>query len=228
MAERISDQKLALICASGLFCGVDEIVVEQIISDRRCRCLRFSKGQVLGETMQLSHAMGIVLTGCVQMEKMLRQGGALKLALLRPGDCIDGGAMFQSDGDLSVKYTAVCSVDVLQLPKEIISRAMRRNFTVTENYIRYLSNQIRVFDEIISDLTAGSAEKRLAVFLLERCGTDGGFRGTKTELSHQLNMGRATLYRALGGLEKQGLLVCGNKTIQVTDLEGLRRVARKG
>lgn len=225
MAEKLSDQKLAMICASELFRGVDEIVVEQIVSNQNCRCLRFSKGQTFEPVMELSRAMGIVLSGSVRMEKTVRQAETMKLILLRPGDCFGGGAMFLGGGMRTVAFTAASGVEALQLPQEILTRAMRRNFTVTENYIRYLSGQIRILDEILSDLTAGPAEKRLALFLVERCGEDGEFQGTKTELSRQLNMGRATLYRALGNLEREGLLACGNKKIQIIDFQGLRQAA---
>ena len=42
--DNISKQKLELICGSAVFTGVDEIVVERIVTDNRCVLQQLPKG----------------------------------------------------------------------------------------------------------------------------------------------------------------------------------------
>lgn len=133
--------------------------------------------------------------------------------------------MFQRRDRYATVLTAEKNTEVLFLPEDVILWAMRRDFTITENYIRYLSERIWFLNEKISGLTAGTAEQRLAVFLTEHCGPEGDIATSMTDLSRQLNIGRASLYRALDTLEQKGLIQRGNKALHVINLDGLRCIA---
>lgn len=226
MIEEPVRQKLDLICKAWIFSQVDEIMVEQIVSDQRCQYQRFPKGEIIYNETQFQRCLGIILAGRVRVEKRIQGEKHMKMSILRPGECFGAAAMFQERGRYATVLTAECTVEVLFLPEEVIRWAMRRNFTVTENYIRYLSNRIWFLNEKITELTAGTANQRLAGFLAEHCDADGCFRSSMTELSRQLNMGRATLYRALDMLEERGLINRGSKVLHILDMEGLRQAAK--
>ena len=101
---------------------------------------------------------------------------------------------------------------------------MRRDFSITENYIRYLAGRVWFLNETISNLTAGTVEQRLAGFLLERPAS--GIPSSMAGLARQLNVGRASLYRAMDALEAEGLIRRDGKTLTVLDWEGLRARTR--
>lgn len=226
MAEELSRQKLELICGSALFTRVDEIVVEQIAFDRRCQCRQFRKGETIYDPDHVPRCLGIVLTGKVRVEQRVRGKHRMKMSELQPGECFGAEAVFQERWRYDMILTAVCSTEVLFLSEDMLRWAMQRNFTVTENYIRYLSGQIRFLHEKITNLTAGTAEERLALFLTEHCAPDGSLHTSMTELCSQLNLGRATLYRALEALEARGLIARENKAIFALNLEELRNMTQ--
>lgn len=225
MAEELSRQKLELICGSALFTRVDEILVEQIAFDRRCQCRQFRKGEVIYDPDHGPRCLGIVLAGKVRVEQYVRGKHRMKMSELQPGGCFGAAAVFQESQRYAMILTAVCSTEALLLSEDMLRWAMQRNFTVTENYIRYLSGQIRFLHEKITNLTAGTAEERLALFLTEHCAPDGSLQTAMTDLCSQLNLGRATLYRALEALEARGLISWGNKAIYVLNLDELRNMA---
>ena len=101
-------------------------------------------------------------------------------AMLQPGMCFGVAALFRKREPYELKLTVQGNAEVLFLPEEVIRWAMRRNYTITENYIRYLSEQIGILHEKIAGLTAGTADRRLAVFLLSHCQQDGIFRMSMT------------------------------------------------
>lgn len=224
MADGIPKAKLELICGTFLFQHVDEIVVERMVMDPRCIKERFPKGGVIYDETHFRHCLGIILAGEVRVDKATPEGKRMKMSVLLPGECFGAAAMFQNRDRYATVLTAEKSTEVLFLPEELILWAMHRDFTITENYIRYLSNRIWFLNEKISGLTAGSADQRLAIFLAEHCDAENRLNTSMTDLSRQLNIGRASLYRALDSLEEQGLIQRGTKSLTVIDKEGLRQL----
>ena len=70
----------------------------------------------------------------------------------------------------------------------------------------------------IAALTAGDAQQKLAVYLLN----SGGAECSMTELSQSLNIGRASLYRALEEMENRGLILRGKKSVSILDPDGIK------
>ena len=89
-------------------------------------------------------------------------------------------------------------------------------------YLRLMSDKIVFLNKKISTLTAGSTEKKLAVFLAEH-ERDGAFPQSlsMSALADILNIGRASLYRALDSLEAEGLIIRDGKKIMITDKNAL-------
>ena len=222
MAEGIPKQKLELIASTFLFQNMDEIVIERMVSDQRCLREIFPKGARIFDETHFRRCLGILLSGEVRVDKLTPEGKYMKMSRLKPGECFGAAAMFGQREKYATVLTAERNTEVLFLPEELIRWAMRRDFTITENYIRYLSDRIWFLNEKISGLTAGSAEQRLAVLLLEHCSSDGILTASMTELSNQLNIGRASLYRAMDSLEGRGLIGRAGKSVKILDQEGLR------
>ena len=223
MAGALPEQKLGRVAATFLFQGVDELVVEGIVRDPRCRLQRFQKNQVIFDETHFTRSLGILLVGAVRVDKETPEGKRMKMSELGPGECFGAAGMFSDRDTYATRLTAQRSTEILFIPEELIRWAMLRNFKITENYISYLSNRIWFLNEKISSLTAGSVEQRLAVFLGEQCGGSGQLSSSMTELSRQLNIGRASLYRALDALEAKGLIRREGKHLFLS--EELRTIA---
>lgn len=218
MAEGISRQKLQLVAGTFLFQNVDEFTVERMIADTRCEKKSYDKGAVIFDETNFIQSLGIILSGEVRVEKNTADGKRLKMSGMGPGGCFGAAAMFHDRGRYLNVITAEKTTEILFLSEGLIKWAMQRDPTITENYINYLSGRIWFLNAKIAALTAGTAEQKLAVYLLEH----NGASTSMTDLSSVLNIGRASLYRALEDMEAQGLIVRGNKSIQIQNEEGLR------
>ena len=218
MTPLFTPQQLKTILSSFLFRNVDEIFAEQLISDNRCRRESYPRGGVIYDETHFRRCLGILLSGEVLVEK--GPGKRLHMARLYPGDIFGAAALFQSRSGYPSLITAKKPTEVLFLPQEVLTWAMQRNQTITENYISYLSDRIWFLSSRISALTAGTAERQLAVFLLER----GSMDVSMTDLSQQLNIGRASLYRALETLEDLGAIARNGKSVEVLREDVLREL----
>ena len=224
MPSSLTPQQLKTIASSFLFQNVDDILVEQLASDNRCQRETYPRGAVIFDETHFRRCLGILLSGEVLVEKNTADGKKLNMSRLHPGDCFGAAAMFHQRGRYASLLTAKKPTEVLFLPQEVITWAMERNSTITENYISYLSGRIWFLSSRISALTAGTAERKLAVYLLEQ----GTMDVSMTDLSQQLNLGRASLYRAVETLEEMGGICREGKTVRILDEEKLREIMEKG
>ena len=92
-----------------------------------------------------------------------------------------------------------------------------------ENYLKLLSDKIVYLNRKIAVLTAGSAEKKLASYIYEHMiGSEFIPDTSISELANVLQMGRASLYRALDVLTDKNIIHKQGKRITILDENKLK------
>lgn len=208
-----------LIHGTFLFRDVDEFLVEQILSDPRCTLVVYEKNDVIYEKQKYFKSLGVILSGKIRAEK----ADHFYLSTLETGDCFGAAAMFHSGDEYINRLVAMGTCQVFFIPQEVLQWIMRRDYRIAENYITYLSQRILFLNQKLDVLSAGSAEKKLARFL----SVYGDVSCSMTELSNQLNLGRASLYRAIEALERDGLIFQNPKQIKILDHIGLETICKE-
>lgn len=106
---------------------------------------------------------------------------------------------------------------VLFLEKEEVDALVTQNREFAVAYITYLSERIYFLNRKIEAYTAPTAEERLFAYLQSICSESGEIRNVNvTEISRQINVSRAGIYRALDSLAAAGKLRHEGKTITLT------------
>ena len=221
MPKTLSKQKLELINRSFLFLNVDEIIVRRIIFDSGCARKKYNRGEVIPEAEMSDGALGIVLSGLLRVERMTSEGVGAKLQMLRDSECFGAAAVFSPRKNVTLRLVAERQTEVFFIPGKTLRWAIERSNTIMENYIRYLSDIIWMLQGRVFTLSAGTAEMKLAVYLADHCGEKHEVTGYMTEISRQLNLGRASLYRAIDKLKSEMLIEQNAKTIRVISSEAL-------
>ena len=92
-----------------------------------------------------------------------------------------------------------------------------------KNYLTLLSDKIVYLNKKIAVLTAASAEKKLALYIYEHMINREFTPGTSlSELASVLQMGRASLYRAIDELTEKKIISKQGKKITVLDENTLK------
>ena len=219
--KTLSKQKLELINQSFLFLNVDEIIVRRIIFDSGCVRKKYSRGEVISENEASEGALGIVLSGAIRVERMTSEGVGTQLQMLRDSECFGAAAVFSPKNNVTLRLVAERQTEVFFIPYKTLKWAIERSNAIMENYIRYLSDIIWMLQGRIFTLSAGTAEMRLAVYIADHCGPECEISGSMTEISRQLNLGRASLYRAIDKLKAENLIEQSGKTILVKNPDAL-------
>ena len=88
---------------------------------------------------------------------------------------------------------------------------------VSINYIEFLTEKVRFLNKKLSIISCNDADDTLYKYLCGICDSNGiaSLPFSMTLLAKSLGLGRATLYRCLDSLEKDGIILRGNNTIKV-------------
>lgn len=215
---KLNEIETELVSKTELFRGLPPSVLTRILAVSDCTAAEYEKNEVVYDKTNFYRSLGIVLEGRLRVTKENADKRPIVMSTLQRGAMFGAAALFNSEPEYATKITAIERSRVLFLPQRLIKRMIEREPDIAENYIRYLSERILFLNRKIYFLTAGTAEQRLAGFLLDNLavGEFSEMPMTMHRLADALNMSRASLYRAFdeltasGAVSKQGKLVCIN------------------
>lgn len=215
---KLNEIETELVSKTELFRGSPPSVLTRILAVSDCTVAEYEKNEVVYDKTNFYRSLGIVLEGRLRVTKENADKRPIVMSTLQRGAMFGAAALFNSEPEYATKITAIERSRVLFLPQRLVKRMIEREPDIAENYIRYLSERILFLNRKIYFLTAGTAEQRLAGFLLDNLavGEFSEMPMTMHRLADALNMSRASLYRAFdelmasGAVSKQGKLVCIN------------------
>ena len=198
-----------------LFRDMEEQSVQQVIHGGMWQRKEYAKGEVIYDPHTFSRKLGVLLIGKVRVNK-----GDLAVSRLKPGELFGAAALFNQAPDYVTTLTALVPCTVLLVTEAQLDELMGEYSRIRRNYITYLSGRIRFLNSKLEELTGPKAEDKL-IHYFQQHSSNGEARldCSMTELAQRLDMGRATLYRALETLEKQNLIWRNGKTILLNPQE---------
>jgi len=207
-----------------VFSGASDKVIEAALANEECVKKSYIKGECIFTPDNYFKALGLIISGSVQVSKDTMGGNRLAISRLGRGEVFGAAAIFNDLDSFATTLTALQDSTVIFFPESLVKRMMTEDFTIAENYIRYQSGRIRFLSRKIDELSAGSAENRLAKYLLENTTDSGTVAASMTELAEMLNIGRASLYRAIDALCQSGAVKKEGRKLIVTDKENLKKL----
>ena len=163
--------------------------------------VEYPAGAVIYSRTQFRKAVGVVLSGRLSAVK----GKDILLNTLGPGGCFGVAALFCPAEDYVTTVRAKEPSKLVFLSDQWLTGLFRSYPQAAVSYIAFLSQRIRFLNRKIDSFTAPSAQESLFYHLVGTA-RDGKAEvvGGYSQLARTLNMGRASLYRALDALETEG------------------------
>lgn len=222
----LTKSQLDKICGCYLFEGCPRNLVEKTLSDDGCCMEKYENGQIIYDIDDYSRSFGLILLGKVSACKPVDAANSLMMASFEAGDCFGSAALFNDSLHYVTRITAKSKSTVLFFSQPLLEELMKKEFRVAQNYIRFLSERVQILNAKIQALIYPSAISTVAGYLcskLEEGGNVISLTISYSELAGRLNIGRASLYRALDDLEKNGLILREGHKLTVPDREKLRK-----
>ena len=188
-----------------------------------CEVMRYCEGDLIRGSDDRPF-LCIFLSG--RAEVYTRDEGAdLLLRTLGKGDTFGVANLF-GQAPMVTRVVAVSDVEVVCMREDTMRYILEHDPRVAMCYIDFLADRVRFLNRRLTCLGAGSAQRRLAVWL-DSVAPEGAEEYTVTmsmsRLADTLGLGRASLYRAFDELCEAGLIERCGKRIRFLSRDDLRR-----
>ena len=215
------------IMHSKLFHGTPETLLTKMSSAPDCEMKGYNKGDCIYNSKSFRRSIGIILEGSARVYKENADGNKIIMNTLNVGQLIGAAALFTNDDYIyDIRALEICRV--VFFSQRLIMRGFERESRLSENYIRYLSDRILFLNRKIGILTADSPELRLANFFLDNL-SDAYFVELPlpmNQLTSELNISRASLYRALDVILETGAVIKEGREYKIADMAKLEAIAK--
>ena len=216
-----NEQIVLFLSKHSLFKNSHPSTLSDAVQRGEFEVVTFGKQQVIhSPDPSLSHRLGILLSG----NALVYSADENRRVFLRTLGASDafGVANLFSETPFVSRVVAKNRCSVLFIASDAMQRLIGSDRQIMQNYIRFLSDRIVFLNQKITYFTAGSAERRLALYLAAnaRDGVVTVDRGIN-HLAEMLDVSRATLYRAMETLMGDGLIQKDGKRLTVTDPQRL-------
>ena len=214
-------EKIELLSRLPLFEGVEEDKIAQLLKSGAVE-QNFKRDEIIDSVSDGENLLCIILSGSalVYSSDCERQ---VVLRTLGRGNMFGVAKLFGGSESEISRVQAKNTCRVLFIGESALGKLFENSSRAMYNYIGFLTGRIRFLTGRIACFTAGSAERRLALYISSLCCEANSDRITldvpAVTLSDILNIGRASLYRAFEKLETDGLIKRNGKTLTVCDRE---------
>ena len=225
---RLSAVQFSQLKQASIFYAVSVSTIEKVLASPYCELRSYKKGQLVYTKTDFSRSLGIVLSGSLRVTKGNAGGHAMIMSTLGSASLFGAAALFNDEPEYATDISALCDTEILFFAQRLVQRMMRFEPQIAENYIKYLSERILFLNKKIYFLSSGTAEQRLASFLLDNlpAGQSAELPMPLNKLALALNVSRASLYRAFDALADTGAIVKDGKNVCINDAERLKKYMR--
>lgn len=205
-----------LLSSLPIFKRTDQAVLARWLSEHVQAPATVAAGKDLAPCHQRS--LGILLEGQLEIHSADNEKNVILRTLSAPAVFGAASLFCQEESPLShIKAKSNCTLFFISLEAVRTLLALDEGFR--EAYLAFLADRVRFLNRKIQCFTAGSAERKLALWLISEDQPTVALPASLSSLADMLDIGRASLYRALDKLEGEGLISRSGRTITVISQE---------
>lgn len=169
----------------------------------------------------------VIIKGSASVMKPIGEKELL-MRVISSGSVTGVAALFDEERTPLSVLKANSALSALFMPRQRIIKLIKSDGEFAESYARFLTSRIRYLNSRIKAYTSGSAEAKLAFQLLlsdENRAGKAALGVSLTKLAELLDIGRASLYRALDILSEKKVIEKRGREILITDRQTLENIA---
>ncbi len=197
-----------LILSQKLFDGCDaELIKSTVLADGVQMTFRAGE-EIIPES---SPSVGILLSGRGVIYSADKERQTI-LRFISPGNAVGVASLFAAEPPATRIYACGDGkIEIFFIGRDAFEKLLsaETDGRFRTNLICFLADRVSFLNSRIDTVTAGSAERKLALFIKNSPIDQGGEIGigmSMTALAHALDIGRASLYRAFESLESSGII----------------------
>jgi CRP-like cAMP-binding protein len=162
--------------------------------------------------------LGILLQGQLEIHSADNEKNVILRTLNAPA-VFGAASLFCESAEPFSQILAKSDCALLLISLDAVRGLLAQDEGFRDAYLSLLSDRVRFLNRKIQCFTAGSAERKLALWLISEDQKSIVLPSAIASLADMLDLGRASLYRALDKLEDEGLISRSGRTITVISQE---------
>ncbi len=194
--------------------GLSEIQKDEVIKSFK-KPVFYKKGDIIYSAASFPDAIGYILKG--RAYAVTNNNHHIHMRSFEAGTCFGAAAVFCGNDTYVSTITAKTDIEILFINESELKALFLKYPQTSINYIEFLSEKISFLNTKLSVISCSNAEDTVLKYLLSVCDCENNAKIPKnmTLLAKTLGLGRATLYRSLDNLEKDGIILRENNNIKV-------------
>lgn len=189
-----------------IFKNSDPCAINRHIKENDCHLKAYLSGEEICSPCTADDAVGIIINGCATASSSNEEKNVL-LRTMGVGTMFGIANLYSQNVEFPTKIVAKSACEVLFIQKDALKSLIENDKNTLLAFLAFQSNKIVYLNKKINSFTAGGAERRLSLFLLDNA-VDGVYSAnvSMSALAEMLDIGRASLYRAFDILEEAGYI----------------------
>lgn len=192
-----------------IFDGLNPSQIETQIATVPYRVCDYDKNQFISREDQHSVNIGIIIYGCIEIQKVLPSGNVICIFHKNSGSTFGGSVVFSSKSVYPCDVFSRDKSQILFFHKNSFIK-LCQNPMVAENLLTTFANQILYYEKRLELFAYSSIQKKIAFYLLNEMKLTHSpiihLPFTKTSWAEYLNVSRPSLSRELKKLASQGII----------------------
>lgn len=230
LSASLSEEELFLLVESPVFTGLGKSDVKGLLDNSSFRINEFGKGDVVASAGDEVHFQRIVVSGSVKGEMVDFAGKVIKIEDIQPPRPVAAAFLFGNQNRYPVNIIANESTRILSIPKDAFLRMMQSNGRVLENFLHAVSSRGQFLSGKIRFLSFTTIKGKIAQFLLDLSSRKDSdtfiLPMSQSQLSELFGVTRPSIGRAMGEMNRDGLIRTEGKQVSILDKAGLLRLLK--
>lgn len=202
--------------------------IEYLLSNISYTIKDFLKNEIVFSYKKTADTLGILLSGCINVQKLFPSGKVVTITTRDIGDLIADASIFsKAQYYPSTIYTCVSS-KILFISKTELLKLFSLDEDIIINFLESVSNRALTLNQKIEILSLNSIKERIAFFLLKEYTHNKSYKITlpfsKKIWAEYMNVSRSSLSRELKELCIKDILSFKERTITIINLDALKEI----
>ncbi len=220
----ITEKDFKKIMSTFLFTESEPQQTKEILENFGCQVKMLANGALLLAPTTKEKMAGLVLSG----RAVVTTPDPNKKTLLRflgANELFGISNLFTDDPFVSmIRAHGECRV--FFMTETALRKLLEEDHKFLYRYLAFLTGRVQYLNQKIGYLTAGSAERRLALYLASLGKSQVRLEASISSLSELLDVGRASIYRAFDKLTEDGFLKKEGRNLTLTNVEAMLKAYR--
>lgn len=210
------------LCKSPLFKDISEDEIINILNKIPYDVAHYNKNNVIAIEGEDCHALGIILKGKIEIQKIFPSGQIMMINNFEEGNIFGESLVFSDKHTYPATITAMEDSEIMYIEKENIIQLSVLDTRVLTNFVSILSSRILMLNNRISNLSQDSIRKKIANYLLFEYKEQGNqfinIPFSRKKMAELLNIPRPSLSRELTNMRDEGIIEFDKNTIKILNL----------